>query len=149
MFGKCNNPYGHGHNYDLHVTVAGDPARASGMVVERDAIDRLVRDAVMPRIDRKDMNAAVPEFADLTPTTENLAQVIGQWLGEVTRIPQRLVVRQALFLEQVQVELDVVADRPVQLATMLLAPPERRARQDQLAKRSTGSRFGHKCTRRR
>ncbi len=82
LFGKCNNPYGHGHNYDLHVTVAGDPATASGMVVKRDAIDRVVRDAVMPRIDRKDMNAAVPEFADLTPTTENLAQVIGQWLGE-------------------------------------------------------------------
>lgn len=82
LFGKCNNPYGHGHNYELHVTVAGDPGTASGMVVERDAIDRVVRDAVMPRIDRKDMNAAVPEFADLTPTTENLAQVIGQWLGE-------------------------------------------------------------------
>jgi 6-pyruvoyltetrahydropterin/6-carboxytetrahydropterin synthase len=82
LFGKCNNPYGHGHNYVLHVSVTGDPATDSGMVVDRDEMDRVVRDAVLPRIDRKDMNAAVQEFADLTPTTENLSRVIGQWLSE-------------------------------------------------------------------
>ena len=81
LFGKCNNPYGHGHNYVLHVTVAGEPAAETGMVVEREAVDRLVNEAVLPKIDRKDMNAAVQEFADLTPTTENLARVIGGWLG--------------------------------------------------------------------
>lgn len=82
LFGKCNNPYGHGHNYVLHVTVAGDEEAHSGMLVDRGALDRLVNEAVMPRIDRKDMNAAVQEFADLTPTTENLARVIGGWLSE-------------------------------------------------------------------
>jgi 6-pyruvoyltetrahydropterin/6-carboxytetrahydropterin synthase len=81
LFGKCNNPYGHGHNYVLHVTVAGEAAADSGMVVEREAVDRLVTEAVLLRIDRKDMNAAVQEFADLTPTTENLARVIGGWLS--------------------------------------------------------------------
>ena len=80
LFGKCNNPYGHGHNYVLHVTVGGEAAADSGMIVEREAVDRLVSEAVLLRIDRKDMNAAVQEFADLTPTTENLARVIGGWL---------------------------------------------------------------------
>lgn len=82
LFGKCNNPYGHGHNYVLHVTVAGEAQADTGMIVDREAVDRLVNEAVMPRIDRKDMNGAVEEFADLTPTTENLARVIGGWLSE-------------------------------------------------------------------
>lgn len=81
LFGKCNNPYGHGHNYVLHVTVAGEASADSGMIVGREAVDRLVNEAVMPRIDRKDMNGAVEEFANLTPTTENLARVIGDWLS--------------------------------------------------------------------
>ena len=81
LFGKCNNPYGHGHNYVLHVTVAGEAEEDSGMIVDRKAVDRVVSEAVLPRIDRKDMNAAVQEFADLTPTTENLATVIGDWLS--------------------------------------------------------------------
>ena len=80
LFGKCNNPYGHGHNYVLHLTVAGETHPESGMIVARDAVDRLVNEEVLPRIDRKDMNAAVEEFAKLTPTTENLARVIGDWL---------------------------------------------------------------------
>jgi 6-pyruvoyltetrahydropterin/6-carboxytetrahydropterin synthase len=67
LFGKCNNPNGHGHNYVLHVTVGGEAAPETGMVVEREAVDRLVNEAVLPKIDRKDMNAAVQEFANLTP----------------------------------------------------------------------------------
>lgn len=82
LFGKCNNPYGHGHNYVLHVTVGGEPAAESGMVADRCAVDQVVRDVVLPRIDRKDMNMAVEEFASLTPTTENLALVIGEWLTQ-------------------------------------------------------------------
>lgn len=82
LFGKCNNRYGHGHNYVLHVTVSGDGASETGMVVDRAKMDQVVREAVLPRIDRKDMNAAVQEFAELTPTTENLAVVVGRWLRE-------------------------------------------------------------------
>jgi 6-pyruvoyltetrahydropterin/6-carboxytetrahydropterin synthase len=80
LFGKCNNPYGHGHNYVLHVTVRGEADPATGMLIRRDELDRVVRTEVLPRIDHKDMNQAVPEFAALNPTTENLAQVIGGWL---------------------------------------------------------------------
>ncbi|MEZ5362357.1 MAG: 6-carboxytetrahydropterin synthase [Bryobacterales bacterium] len=80
LFGKCNNPYGHGHNYRLHVTLSGQADSETGMLVDRDALDRIVREDVLARIDHKDMNSAVPEFAELNPTTENLAKVIGGWL---------------------------------------------------------------------
>lgn len=80
LLGKCNNPYGHGHDYVLHVSVAGDVDPETGRLVDREELDRLVREDVLPRIDHKDMNAAVPEFANLNPTTENLAKVIGDWL---------------------------------------------------------------------
>lgn len=80
LFGKCNNPYGHGHDYVLHVTVAGKVDPETGRMVDRDELDQLVREDVLPRIDHKDMNAAVPEFANLNPTTENLAKVVGDWL---------------------------------------------------------------------
>lgn len=89
LFGKCNNPYGHGHNYVLHVTVAGSVDPETGQIVDRDDLDRLVQQDVLPRIDHKDMNAAVPEFEALNPTTENLAKVMGDWLCAAfrTRFP--------------------------------------------------------------
>ena len=80
LFGKCNNPYGHGHNYVLHVTVRGKADPETGMLADREALDRAVREDVLPHIDHKDMNEAVPEFADLNPTTENLLHVMGGWL---------------------------------------------------------------------
>ena len=85
LFGKCNNPYGHGHNYVLHITVAGELSAETGLVMSRDDLDRIARQAVLERIDRKDMNAAVPEFRRLVPTTENLAKVIGEWLCRAWR----------------------------------------------------------------
>src|SRR5437016_3493523 len=72
LYGKCNNPHGHGHDYVLDVTVDG-PVDMHGLVVNRDALDGLVRSAVLARLDHKNLNADLPEFADLVPTTENLA----------------------------------------------------------------------------
>jgi len=80
LFGKCNNPYGHGHNYTLHVTAAGDPDGETGLALNRRALDELVEEAVLARIDRRDMNADVAEFQELVPTTENLARVTAEWL---------------------------------------------------------------------
>ena len=85
LFGKCNNPYGHGHNYVLHITVSGEPSAETGFVMARDDLDCIAREAVLERIDRKDMNTAVPEFRRLVPTTENLAKVIGEWLCRAWR----------------------------------------------------------------
>ncbi len=85
LFGKCNNPFGHGHNYVLHVSVSGEPSPDTGLLIDRDELDRVAREAVLRRVDRKDMNAAIPEFQELVPTTENLAKVIGQWLCQAWR----------------------------------------------------------------
>ena len=89
LFGKCNNPYGHGHNYVLHVTVRGERDPATGMLVGRDELDALVQEEVLRRVDHSDLNADVADFADLNPTTENLAKVVGGWLCRAwrTRFP--------------------------------------------------------------
>ena len=102
LFGKCNNPYGHGHNYVLHVTVRGETSPETGMVIAREDLDEIVRSEVLPRIDHRDMNEAVPELADLNPTTENLAQVIGGWLCRAfqDRFPANTAKLSRILLEE-------------------------------------------------
>ena len=75
LYGKCNNPYGHGHDYILDVTLEG--ARdASGQVANRAELDALVAGRVLARLDHKNLNTDVAELADAVPTTENLASAI-------------------------------------------------------------------------
>jgi len=81
VYGKCNNPYGHGHNYQLEVTVAGPVDAASGKVVDVPRLDGLVESSVLRHFDHQDLNA-VPEFAELVPTSENLVMVIEQRLRQ-------------------------------------------------------------------
>jgi 6-pyruvoyltetrahydropterin/6-carboxytetrahydropterin synthase len=90
LYGKCNNPYGHGHDYAVEVTVEGRPD-AHGQIVNREALDGLVRDAVLSRVDHKNLNADLPEFADTVPTTENLAELIQSGLNRAWDLPGRLV----------------------------------------------------------
>ncbi|HLJ17885.1 MAG TPA: 6-carboxytetrahydropterin synthase [Bryobacteraceae bacterium] len=75
LYGKCNNPYGHGHNYILDVTVRG-PLDATGRVVDVQALDKLIHESVLTRLDQKNLNADLPEFASVVPTTENIASHI-------------------------------------------------------------------------
>lgn len=72
LYGKCNNPYGHGHDYILHLSVQGEPDPVTGRVVDLGALDRYVRDNVLKIYDHSDLNADVPGFEGI-PTTENLA----------------------------------------------------------------------------
>jgi 6-pyruvoyltetrahydropterin/6-carboxytetrahydropterin synthase len=90
LYGKCNNPFGHGHDYVVDVTVEG-PTGADGQVVNRAALDRVVREAVIEQLDHKNLNADVPEFAHAVPTTENLAGVIQARLELAWPLPARLV----------------------------------------------------------
>ena len=71
-YGKCNNPYGHGHNYILEVTVAGEVDPATGMVYDLAALDRMVEQDVIERFDHLHLNMDVDAFRNLVPTTENL-----------------------------------------------------------------------------
>ena len=89
LYGKCNNPYGHGHDYVLEVTVEG-PVDDSGQVAGRAALDRLVQEHVLDRVDHRNLNADLAEFADRVPTTENLASVIEKSLCEHWTLPARL-----------------------------------------------------------
>jgi 6-pyruvoyltetrahydropterin/6-carboxytetrahydropterin synthase len=75
LYGKCNNPYGHGHDYVLDVTLEG-PRDASGQVANRAALDGLVAQRVLARLDHKNLNTDVAELAAVVPTTENLASSI-------------------------------------------------------------------------
>jgi 6-pyruvoyltetrahydropterin/6-carboxytetrahydropterin synthase len=85
VYGKCNNPFGHGHDYTLEVTVDGVVNQRTGRVAAPAALDALVADQVLAPFDRADLNTAAPEFTALVPTTENLAQVIAARLAAAWR----------------------------------------------------------------
>lgn len=96
VYGKCNNPYGHGHDYVLEVTIAGAPDPATGRLLPLGRLDTLVQAAVIDAMDRRDLNTQVAEFAgDLVPTTENLAVVADlrlrrAWQAHMRETPVRL-----------------------------------------------------------
>lgn len=76
LFGKCNNPAGHGHNYVLEVTVAGEPDPATGMLASLEEIDAAVNVRVVDRYDHRNLNVDLPEFAGKNTTSEVVAQEI-------------------------------------------------------------------------
>ncbi|MBM3320620.1 MAG: 6-carboxytetrahydropterin synthase [Candidatus Eisenbacteria bacterium] len=82
IFGKCNNPHGHGHNYVVEVTVGGAVDPRTGTVGNLVEIDCVVNDLVIEYLDHKHLNSDVEEFRDLNPTAENIARVIWDRLGE-------------------------------------------------------------------
>jgi 6-pyruvoyltetrahydropterin/6-carboxytetrahydropterin synthase len=73
IFGKCNNPHGHGHNYTLEVTVKGQVDPRSGFVVDLKELKEIMNREVIDALDHRFLNKEVPEFAKAIPTTENLA----------------------------------------------------------------------------
>ena len=90
LYGKCNNPFGHGHDYTVDITVEGGVS-ADGQVANRSALDELVQSAVIARLDHKNLNADLPEFATAVATTENLATVIRESLEREWTLAARLV----------------------------------------------------------
>jgi 6-pyruvoyltetrahydropterin/6-carboxytetrahydropterin synthase len=74
-YGKCNNPYGHGHNYALEVTVSGPVDVTTGMVCNLTDLDGFVQGEILERFDRQNLNT-LAEFAQAVPTTENLCAAI-------------------------------------------------------------------------
>ena len=76
IFGKCNNPNFHGHNYELEVGVTGDIDPETGYLIDIKVLKDLIREEVEDAFDHKNLNVEVPEFANLNPTAENIAMVI-------------------------------------------------------------------------
>lgn len=73
IFGKCNNPHGHGHNYTLEVTVKGNVDQRSGFVVDLKELKEIMNREVIDAMDHRFLNKEVADFQDQIPTTENLA----------------------------------------------------------------------------
>jgi len=88
IFGKCNNPNGHGHNYTLEVTVKGEVDPRSGFVVDLKQLKEVLNREVLDAMDHRFLNKEVPEFFTRIPTTENLAISIWQRLAPKLKTAQ-------------------------------------------------------------
>ena len=78
VFGKCNNPNFHGHNYDLTLSVTGEIDPETGYVMDVKLLSDMIKEEVENQFDHKNLNLDVPEFENLIPTAENIAVVIWQ-----------------------------------------------------------------------
>jgi len=76
VFGLCNNPNFHGHNYELIVSVTGEIDEETGYVIDMKVLKDLIKSEVEEALDHKNLNVEVPEFSQLNPTAENIAVVI-------------------------------------------------------------------------
>ena len=76
IFGKCNNPNYHGHNYDLIVRVTGVPENETGYVMDTKKLSALIKEKVLDKFDHKNLNEDCSEFKNLNPTAENIVIVI-------------------------------------------------------------------------
>ncbi|WP_425390895.1 6-pyruvoyl trahydropterin synthase family protein [Ekhidna sp.] len=76
VFGKCNNPNWHGHNYEVIVSLTGEPDVDTGYVYDMKKLSNLIKDKVLNRFDHKNLNLDVSEFKNLNPTAENIVKVI-------------------------------------------------------------------------
>lgn len=113
LYGKCNNPHGHGHDYVLEITVDG-PVDDDGQVVNREAMDALVRERVLGRLDHRNLNADIPELAGSVTTTENLATLVHGALAGAWTLPARLArVRIAeTARNSFELEVPILNERP-------------------------------------
>jgi 6-pyruvoyltetrahydropterin/6-carboxytetrahydropterin synthase len=82
VYGKCNNPHGHGHNYELELTVCGEVNPVTGRVVDLELLNRLADEQVLSPFRYRNLNEEVPVFRTVVPTTENLGLEVDRRLRE-------------------------------------------------------------------
>lgn len=80
IFDKCNNLRGHGHNYEIEVTVAGNPDPKTGYVIDLKKLSELIDDIILSKVDHKHLNFDVPALDGIIPTAENIALVFWKLL---------------------------------------------------------------------
>lgn len=83
IYGKCNNPNGHGHNYEIELTVIGEVDRATGRVVDLAALDQLAESRILAPLRYRNLNEEVAAFRTAVPTTENLGVELDRRLRAV------------------------------------------------------------------
>ena len=82
VFGLCNNPYFHGHNYELEVCVTGEVDPQTGYVYDLGKLQQIIELEVEKKLDHKNLNLQVPEFQTLIPSAEHICYVIYTWLRQ-------------------------------------------------------------------
>lgn len=95
IFGKCNNPNYHGHNYELIVSLTGEPDPTTGYLFDLKVLSDLIRENVLIRFDHKNLNLDTEFFRDLNPTAENIAVVIWRILRQ--KIDETLELKITLY----------------------------------------------------
>ena len=85
LFGNCNNPNGHGHNYILEVTISGGIEEKTGYVIDLKQLKKIVRENVVNKLDHKNLNMDVDFLRDVIPSSENIAVAI--WKQLENKIP--------------------------------------------------------------
>lgn len=91
LFGKCNNPNGHGHNYELDVTIGGPVAPDTGRLIPVHEFQQVVNQRVIQAFDHKHLNLDCPAFAGINPTVENIARIIFDLLHPAFPAPAKLL----------------------------------------------------------
>ena len=95
VFGKCNNPNFHGHNYEIVVKLVGEPDPETGYVMDMKALSNIIKENVLQRFDHKNLNLDTEYFRNVNPTAENIAVVIYKLLRK--RIDKKLDLQVRLY----------------------------------------------------
>jgi 6-pyruvoyltetrahydropterin/6-carboxytetrahydropterin synthase len=95
VFGLCNNPYYHGHNYELEVKVTGEIDTETGFVIDLKILNRIIKNEIENRFDHKNLNMEVEEFKNLIPTDENICVVI--WKILRLHLPEKFTIGVRLY----------------------------------------------------
>jgi 6-pyruvoyltetrahydropterin/6-carboxytetrahydropterin synthase len=95
VFGLCNNPHYHGHNYELEVKVTGDIDPETGFVIDLKILNRIIKDEIEKKFDHKNLNIEVEEFKKLIPTAENICVVI--WKILRSNLPEKFSIGVRLY----------------------------------------------------
>lgn len=95
VFGKCNNPHFHGHNYEVVVKIVGEPDPHTGYVIDLKRLSNLIKENVLKEFDHKNLNLDTPHFKNLNPTAENICIVIYKILRE--KIEKKLGLQVRLY----------------------------------------------------
>jgi len=93
VFGSCNNPNYHGHNYDMIVTVTGQLDQETGYLIDTKILKEIIKEEVEDRFDHKNLNLDTEEFKPLNPTAENIAIVIWKLIRKKLNINLKLTIK--------------------------------------------------------
>lgn len=106
VFGLCTSPYGHGHNYELHVTVSGPVDPVTGMIINLSTL-KAIAGKIVEQFDHKFLNLDTPYFKDRVPTTENIALILFELLDERLKKEAGITLERIRLYERGDLYVDV------------------------------------------